>query len=130
MINSNEGNGEIADRKAEGDKKPYQKIRDYLAKNELPYEVLVDHDSIVAGRFDAKTTPHVYVFDKDAKLVYRGLIDDDARGDKGDAATHHLRDTLDTLLLGRMVKPSETRPHGCSIKKPAGARGRGRRADR
>jgi thiol-disulfide isomerase/thioredoxin len=130
MINSNEGNGEIADRKAEKDKQPYQKIRDYLAKNELPYTVLVDHDSIVAGRFDAKTTPHVFVFDKEAKLVYRGLIDDDARGDEGEEATHHLRDTLDTLLLGRLVKPTETRPHGCSIKKPAGARGRGNRADR
>lgn len=118
MINSNEGNGEISDRQPQGEAKPYQKIRDHLRQKQLPYRVLVDHDSVVAEKFGAKTTPDVFVFNKDAELVYRGLIDDDLRGDKGEAATHHLRDTLDALLLGKFLRPSETKPHGCGIKKP------------
>lgn len=118
MINANEGNGEIDDRQPQGEAKPYQKIRDHLRKKQLAYRVLPDHDSIVAGKFGAKTTPDVFVFNKDAELIYRGLIDDDLRGDKGEAATHHLRDTLDALLLGKFLRPSETKPHGCGIKKP------------
>lgn len=131
MINSNEGNGEIGDREPDGEAKPYQKIRDHLAKKKLPYRVLPDHDSVVAEKFGAKTTPDVFVFNKKAELVYRGLIDDDLRGDKGDAATHYLRDTLDALLLGKFVRPSETKPHGCGIKKPRAAGKRAKKkADR
>ena len=123
IINSNEGNGEIGDREPAGDAAAYQKIRDHLKKKHLPYRVLPDHQSLVAERFGALTTPDVFVFNKDAELVYRGLIDDDLRGDKGETATHYLRDVLDTLLLGKFVRPSETKPHGCGIKKPRQSRG-------
>ena len=128
MINSNEGNGEIGDREPakEGDE-PYAKIRGYLAERELPYRVLVDHGSKVADLFQAKTTPDVYVFDPKGVLVYRGLIDDDPRGNKGEKATQHLRGVLDALLAGEEVEPRATTPIGCGIKRPAGADAGGRR---
>ncbi|MGA1523469.1 MAG: redoxin domain-containing protein [Planctomycetota bacterium] len=132
MVNSNVGNGEIGDGEPakEGDK-PYAKIRGYLSENELPYRVLVDHGSKIADVFQAKTTPDVYVFDPEGVLVYRGLIDDDPRGNKGEKATQHLRVVLEQLLAGEKVEPKATTPIGCGIKRPAGEggvrRGRGRR---
>ncbi len=133
MVNSNVGNGEIGDAEPakEGDK-PYAKIRGYLAEHELPYRVLVDQGSKVADVFQARTTPDVYVFDPKGVLVYRGLIDDDPRGNKGEKTTHHLRGVLDMLLAGEAVEPKATTPIGCGIKRPAtegagGRRGRGRR---
>jgi peroxiredoxin len=127
-INSNEGNGEIGDRepKKEGDL-PYQKIRDHLKAHELPYEVLVDHQSQVADLFQARTTPDIFVFDSKGVLVYRGLIDDDPRGDKGEKTTHHLKTVLDALLAGEAVEPLATKPIGCGIKRPAAADGGRRR---
>ena len=142
MINSNEGNLEIDDGPtrapeakpadapvAEPDaeaKKPYAKIRAYLAEHELPYTVLVDHGSRVADLFEAKTTPHIYVFGKDGVLWYRGAIDDDAPGRKGEKATPHLRNLLTRLLAGETVEAAETKPVGCNIKRPAASGRRGR----
>lgn len=97
--------------------KPYAAIRAHLAKKELPYTVLVDHGNKVADLLQASATPHVFVFAKDGRLVYRGLIDDDQRRSKGDAAKRYLADTLDQLLAGAKVEPSETQPVGCSIKR-------------
>lgn len=117
MVNANQGNGEIVDKDLEDGQKPYQEIRKRLKDADLPYTVLVDHDHEVADIFGAKTTPDIFVFDKDARLVYRGLIDDDARGDKGDDATHHLRNALDVLVAGDALEPREDNPFGCSIKR-------------
>jgi thiol-disulfide isomerase/thioredoxin len=125
MVNSNEGNREIAQKTATEDRKAYQNIRDYLKKRELPYTVLIDHDSKVANLFEAKTTPDIYVFDKRGRFVFRGLIDDDPRGSKGEKAKHYLIDLLDDLLVGEEVEPLATTPIGCSIKRPRTERGDG-----
>ena len=117
-VNSNEANGEIDDgQPADAKTKPYQKIRDYLAKHKLDRRVLVDHDSVFADALGARTTPDVFVFDKSGRLVYRGLIDTDYDGKQGDKAKHHLRDALDALLAGNYVPLPQTTPHGCSIKR-------------
>lgn len=121
--------------KATGDSKPYDNIRQHLAKKELPYRVLVDHGNKVADLFGATSTPHVYVFGKDGRLVYKGLVDDDQRDQKADSRQNHLRDVLGKLLQGEKVEPFATKEVGCSIKRvgtgnPQGGRrprGEGRR---
>ena len=131
FVNSNEGNGEIADQEPETEKdKPYQKVRNYLADHELPYTVLVDHQSRIADLFAARTTPDVYVFDTKGVLVYRGAIDDDSSGRKGEKATQYLRPTLDQLLAGEAVEPRQTESVGCAIKRPASSAGGQRRRRR
>lgn len=128
-INSNVT--EIGDKppKAEGDKKPYENVREHLKKNNLPFRVLVDHGNKVADIFDAKTTPHIYVFGKDGRLVYKGLVDDDQKDKNADGRTNYLRDVLGKLVKGEKVEPFATKEQGCTIKRVSadgGNRGRGK----
>lgn len=107
-------------------KKPYENVRAHLADKGLPFRVLVDHGNKVADLFAATSTPHVYVFGVDGKLVYKGLVDDDQRDAKADTRTNYLRDVLGKLTKGETVEAFSTKEVGCSIKR-MGAENRGRR---
>jgi peroxiredoxin len=104
----------------------YAAIVAHLADRKLPFTVLADHGNVVADQFDARTTPHVYVFAADGKLVYRGLVDDDQRGVKTER-TSYARDVLQKLLAGETVTPSATKETGCSIKRADGTGQKNRR---
>lgn len=107
-------------------KKPYENVRAHLTEKGLPFRVLVDHGNKVADLFAATSTPHVYVFGIDGKLVYKGLVDDDQRDRKQDSRTNYLRDVLGKLTKGETVEAFSTKEVGCSIKR-MGAENRGRR---
>ena len=78
----------------------------------FPY--IRDPDQKVAEAYGAVCTPHVFAFDKERKLRYRGRIDDSR--DPLNVKSHDLRNAIDDMLLGRTVREAETRPFGCSIK--------------
>jgi thiol-disulfide isomerase/thioredoxin len=73
-----------------------------------------DADQKAVDTYGAVCTPHIFAFDKERKLRYRGRIDDSKEPAK--VTTHDLRNALDDLLAGRQVKVADTRPFGCSIK--------------
>jgi hypothetical protein len=77
--------------------------------------LLVDSDGKVGKQFDAKTTPHMYIINKDGTLVYNGAIDDDPRGGK-EEKTNYVKEALDSLLAGKTVAKSATQSYGCSVK--------------
>ena len=97
--------------------KPYTKIREHLAAQNLPFRVLADHGNKMADFFEAKTTPHVYVFGQDGKLVYKGLVDDDQKNRNAEKRNNYLRDTLGKLIKNEKVEPFTTKEEGCSIKR-------------
>jgi peroxiredoxin len=82
----------------------------------MPY--LIDKDHQVADALGAKTTPHVFLFDKDLKLVYKGAIDDNHK-DKDAVSETYLKDALTAMKSGSEVKVKETKALGCSIKRVA-----------
>lgn len=76
----------------------------------------LDKNSELADAFGARTTPHVFLFDKDLKLVYKGAIDDNV--DKAGAVSQpYLKNALKNLGAGTSIEPAETRPVGCGIKR-------------
>ncbi|MGA2471329.1 MAG: thioredoxin family protein [Solirubrobacteraceae bacterium] len=85
-----------------------------VAAGEFAGPYLYDETQQVARDWDAKTTPDVYVLDRDGRLVYRGAPDADHADESLHAAW--LRDALDDVLAGRPVARPETTPVGCSIK--------------
>lgn len=77
--------------------------------------MLLDPDGSVGKMFDAKTTPHMYVIDKEGKLVYAGGIDDDPRGGKSDAI-NYVDAALEDMMNGKQVAVATSKPYGCSVK--------------
>ena len=77
---------------------------------------LLDVNSTVANAFFARTTPHVYLFDGNMKLVYKGAIDDNV-DDSKKVKEPYLKNAMENLASGKKIKPAETKPVGCSIKR-------------
>lgn len=80
----------------------------------MPYVIDKNHE--LADAFGAKTTPHVFVFNKNKELVYKGSIDDNFKN-KNEVENHYLRNTLNELGAGKTITTSETPAKGCSIKR-------------
>lgn len=79
--------------------------------------MLNDSSGQVGRRFGAKTTPHMFVIDKDGKLAYQGAIDDDSSVfSDPKKAKNYVRAALDELLDGKPVTVAQSKPYGCSVK--------------
>ncbi len=74
-----------------------------------------DPESELASAFGATKTPHIYLFNGDDKLVYRGAIDDNAKNAKK-VDVPFLANAIDALLAGNPINPQTTKALGCSIK--------------
>jgi peroxiredoxin len=89
--------------------------RKWAEKNGLSYPILDDQDGRVARAFGARTTPHMYVIDREGRLAYQGAIDDDPSGDKP-AKVNYVDRALGELVAGKAVSAPQTKPYGCSVK--------------
>jgi len=108
LINSNE-----ARRKGDDSIGEMQK---HASEKNYNCSYVVDENSALANAFGAKTTPHVFLFDKNMKLVYRGAIDD-SEGKEITPKELYLKNALENLAGGKEINPQETRSVGCSIKR-------------
>lgn len=68
----------------------------------------------VTRQYGPVATPHVYIFDGNRRLRFRGRIDDSERQDL--VKNHDTRNALDALLSGKEPPLTETMVFGCSIK--------------
>lgn len=71
-------------------------------------------DQAVSLQYGPVATPHVFLFDQDRKLVYRGRLD--AVEKPGTANAEDFRKALDEVLAGKVVSTPETKTFGCSTK--------------
>jgi peroxiredoxin len=77
--------------------------------------ILNDSTGQVGHLYGAKTTPHMYIINKDGTLAYMGGIDNDDRGNKADRV-NYVDKALSELLAGNSVSEPQSRPYGCSVK--------------
>jgi thiol-disulfide isomerase/thioredoxin len=97
---------------------PFAAIKKYVKDQSIPYPVLADKKNVVADRFGAQTTPHVFILDEKGKLRYAGGVDDDPDIKKDSKAVKsYLREALDALIAGKEPPQTKTKEHGCSIKR-------------
>lgn len=80
--------------------------------------ILNDSTGEVGRAYGAKTTPHMYILDKEGKVVYMGAIDNDRSSDQSKiaSATNYVAKALDEVLAGSSVSEPQTKPYGCSVK--------------
>lgn len=76
--------------------------------------ILIDRQHTVADQYEAMTTPHVFVLDREGILRYRGAVDD-VNFRRRDATQNFLRDAVESLLQGKLPELSETPAYGCTI---------------
>lgn len=90
----------------------------WAAENELKQAVLLDKDGAVGKLYNAKTTPHMFIVDKEGNLAYQGAIDNAPRGQKPDSEAYinYVDQALAELTAGEPVVVKQARPYGCSVK--------------
>jgi peroxiredoxin len=88
------------------------------SRKAAPTAVLFDPSGEVGRKYDAKTTPHMYIVAPDGKLVYMGGIDSIPSADKDDIAdaTPYVKVALTEAMGGKPVSNASTKPYGCSVK--------------
>jgi hypothetical protein len=83
-----------------------------------PTAVLLDSSGTVGRLYHAKTTPHLFVIDRNGLLQYRGGIDSIASVDVSDIGTAepYAKEAMLAVVQGQAVPHPVTRPYGCSVK--------------
>jgi len=87
-------------------------------KGGAPAATLLDSDGKVGKLYGARTTPHMYIVDRNGKLAYVGAIDDKRSTNPEDIKTskNHVRVALGEVLAGKPVSVASTTPYGCTVK--------------
>ncbi|HNQ91897.1 MAG TPA: redoxin domain-containing protein [Alphaproteobacteria bacterium] len=83
-----------------------------------PTHKILDTDGVIGHLYGAKTTPHMFVIDKDSVLAYAGAIDSDSsfKPDSIATAKNYVRAAIDDLMAGRPVETASTNSYGCGVK--------------
>ena len=90
----------------------FDSMKEHADKYEYMFPYVLDSGSSLAKAFGAMVTPHVYLFDKNGDLRYRGAIDDGPRKVK----RTYLVDAINSVSKGKSVRIQTTKTLGCSIK--------------
>jgi peroxiredoxin len=83
-----------------------------------PAAYLMDASGKVGRAYGARTTPHMYIIDRDGRLLYNGAIDDKRSTSVEDVkgAKNYVVAALEEIKAGKPVSTPATAPYGCSVK--------------
>jgi len=92
--------------------------QEFAAKYKLPYPILDDRAGDVARQFGARTTPHMFIIDKEGRIAYEGAIDNAPRDKQevGGGKLNYVDKALAELTLGKKVSLPNTPPYGSPVK--------------
>ena len=92
-----------------------EEMKQHSNKKNYNFPYVQDKDSRLAKLFGATKTPHIYLFNSNDLLVYRGAIDDNAKNSKK-VDEPYLSNALDQMLNGEEITKPISKAMGCSIK--------------
>ena len=80
--------------------------------------VIDDTDGAISKLFDAKTTPHCFVINRDGVLVYKGAIDSIAstKSSDIDKATNYVLAAVAATQDNKKIEVNSTKSYGCGVK--------------
>jgi peroxiredoxin len=88
------------------------------------FTYVFDESQELGRQLGATRTPEYFVFDKNRKLVYMGLLhnspaakrrDGNINYTQGEPTDFYVTDAVAEILAGKSVTITETRAHGCSV---------------
>ena len=95
----------------------FEDMKKHAAREGFNFPYLYDGDKQTTARaYGCLATPHVFLFDAERKLRYKGRFDDSPYLDEKHIKQHDAINAVNALLAGKKVPVTETRPHGCSTK--------------
>lgn len=92
---------------------PAEVVAEAARARRLPM-VLLDPEHIVADMYEAVTTPHTFIVDREGILRYRGAVDDVTFRQRK-ATRFFLEAAVEALLDGHLPEIQETPAYGCAI---------------
>lgn len=102
----------------QGNMKPEEAKKHMADVKAAASHVILDPSGKIGGLYAAKTTPHMFVIDKEGKIAYMGAIDSISSADPADIekADNYVLDAIDALEKGNAPAVPQTQPYGCSVK--------------
>ena len=86
-------------------------------KSNYQFAYALDKGAKLASAFGATRTPHIFLFNGNMELVYRGAIDDNADS-AAEVDQPYLKNAIKNLASGNKIDPQTTKSFGCTIKWP------------
>lgn len=99
-------------------------MKEHAAKNGYNFTYIFDESQQLGRQLGATKTPEYFIFGKDRKLTYMGLIHNSPASKRRDGTINYTRgeptefyveDAVEAMQAGQPVSNPETRGHGCSV---------------
>lgn len=95
----------------------FEDMQKYAKEQGFTFPYLYDGETqAVSQAYGCLATPHVFIFDAERKLRYKGQFDDSRFEDPATVKSQDAKNAIDALLAGQPVPVETTKPHGCSTK--------------
>jgi peroxiredoxin len=108
ILNANEGGRTSGESFAE--------MQQYAKAQGYSWYYAMDSENTLADAFGATRTPECFLFDRNAKLVYHGAIDD-SPADISEVKRTHVKEAINEMLNSKPVSVKESRSIGCAIRR-------------
>jgi thiol-disulfide isomerase/thioredoxin len=92
----------------------------YKSEYNIRFKTIKDSTFTLTNRFEASTTPQVFLENREGSVLYAGQIDDAyfrAGKRRGTTSEHYLKVAIDASLNNKKPEIMETKPIGCIIVK-------------
>jgi peroxiredoxin len=95
----------------------FDDMKKHATEEQFNFPYLYDGETqATANAYGCLATPHVFLFDQQRKLRYKGAFDDSRFADAATVKSADARNAVEALLAGKPVPVEVTKPHGCSTK--------------
>jgi peroxiredoxin len=95
----------------------FEDMKKYAADRGFDFPYLYDGEKqTTAKAYGCLATPHVFIFDAERKLRYKGRFDDSPYESEATVKSPDAKNAVEALLAGQPVRVPITKPHGCSTK--------------
>ena len=96
-----------------GDEDGMPQMKERAGEKQFPYPYLADKSQKLGKALGAIATPEFFVLNKERKIVYMGVFDNNQKLAK--VTKRYLEDAVGSVLIGDSPEIAETRPFGCTI---------------
>ena len=95
----------------------FEDMQKYAKEQGFTFPYLYDGATQSVSRaYGCLATPHIFIFDAQRKLRYKGQFDDSKFADPATVKSQDAANAVHALLAGQPVPVEITKPHGCSTK--------------